>query len=72
MPDKIEIGSIMRKYVFSINYNDTIRKAGNLMKREGVRNIPVVHDRKYVGMITEREILKYSLKHLYAYDMRDI
>jgi predicted transcriptional regulator len=72
MPDKTEIRSIMREFTFSVDYNDTLRKAENLMKRENIRNVPVVHDRKYVGMITERKILEYSLKRLYDYDKHDI
>ncbi len=72
MPDRTEIRKVMRESTFSVDYNDTIRKAENLMKRENIRNIPVIHARKYVGMITERKIMEYSLRRLYDFDRSDI
>ena len=65
MPEKTEIRTIMTESVFTVDYYDTISKAEILMKRENIRHIPVTHDMKYVGMITEGKINEYNLKRLF-------
>jgi CBS domain-containing protein len=68
MPQKTTIQSIMPKGVFTVEYSDTIHKADLLMHNENIRHVPVVSDGKYIGMITERKINDYKLKHLYDFN----
>jgi acetoin utilization protein AcuB len=72
MPERTEIRTIMTEAVFSVDYYDPISKAENLMKREMIRHIPVTHDRKYVGMITQQKINEYNLKRIYDYDSNEV
>ena len=71
MPHRTTIQTIMPKGVFTVEFNDTIHKADMLMRTENVRHIPVLNDGKYIGMVTERKIIEYNLKHLYDYDEND-
>ena len=68
MAYKTTIESIMSKEVFTVGFEDTIRRVDEIMKSENVHHVPVVEDKKLVGMITERAILEYSLRKLYEYD----
>lgn len=68
MPKKTEINSIMTKNVFTVDYNDTLHESERIMHREKIRHLPVVHDNKYVGMITEGKLLEYNLRDLYDSD----
>jgi CBS domain-containing protein len=68
MPSLTTISEIMTKGVFSVSFDDTIKKADDIMRNENVRHVPVVEDGKLIGMITERTLMEYSLKQLYDYD----
>jgi CBS domain-containing protein len=68
MPTITTINEIMTKGVFTVTFDDTIKKADDIMRNEGVRHVPVVEDDKLIGLITERTLLIYSLKQLYDYD----
>jgi len=72
MPIKTEINSIMTKNVFTVDYNDTLLESESIMRREKIRHLPVVHDNKYVGMITEGKLLEYKLRDLYNSDDNNI
>lgn len=62
----------MTEEVLTVDYNDKIRTAERLMKENQIRHVPVVNEKKYVGMITERKIIEYKLKQLYEYEVQDI
>jgi CBS domain-containing protein len=68
MPGKTKIEEIMTKGVFSVSIDDTIHKADEIIKNEGVRHVPVTEAGKFIGLITERTLMEYSLKQLYDYD----
>jgi len=68
MPRKATIEEIMSKDVYSVNIDDTIHKADEIMRDEHVRHIPVVEGDKYIGLITERSLMEYTLRQLYDYD----
>ncbi len=68
MPAKTTVGDIMTKGVFSVSIEDTIRKADEIMRDEKVRQVPVLDGKKFIGLITERSLMEYSLRQLYDYD----
>jgi len=63
-----KVEEIMTKNVFYVDLNDTIHKADELMKKEKIRHIPVLDGKKFIGMITDRTIMEYTLKKLYDYE----
>jgi CBS domain-containing protein len=68
MPQNTKIEEIMTKGVFSVDIDATIHSADEIIKNEGVRHVPVIESGKFVGLITERTLMEYSLKQLYDYD----
>lgn len=63
-----KIEDIMNKGVFSVKVDDTIKHADELMRDEKIKHLPVVEGTKYVGLITERSIMEYSLRQLYDFE----
>lgn len=63
-----KIEDIMNKGVFTISVSDTIKKADELMRDEKIKHLPVVEGTKYVGIITDRSIIEYSLRQLYDFE----
>lgn len=68
MPKSTQITEIMQKDVFSVDIEDTIRKADELMRSENIRHIPVTDSNKFIGLITDRSLMEYNLRQLYDYD----
>lgn len=64
-----KVGDIMTSSIFTVNVEDTVHSADQIMKEEKIKHIPVVDDAGiFVGLITERSLMEYSLKQLYEYD----
>jgi len=55
----------MNKGVFYVDVNETIKRADEIMREEKIKHLPVVEGTKYVGIITERNIMEYTLRNLY-------
>ncbi len=51
---------IMLAHPYSVEAHDTVYKARNLMDQFGVKGLPVVHDKKLVGIITQNDIKKVA------------
>ncbi|MFH1978328.1 MAG: CBS domain-containing protein [Candidatus Aenigmatarchaeota archaeon] len=55
---------IMQKRIISVKSDDKIMKAINLMKKNGISQIPVMNNGSCVGSVSERSIVDYiSEKH---------
>lgn len=52
----MEIKNIMTKTVATINAEDTVERAAQMMKEHNVGSIPVCRGEKVVGVITDRDI----------------
>ncbi|MFU0823542.1 CBS domain-containing protein [Clostridium sp.] len=52
----MEIRNIMTKTVATINAEDTVERAAQMMKEHNVGSIPVCRGEKVVGVITDRDI----------------
>ena len=65
------IKRIMSSPLLSINSDESIRNAADLMHERGVRKLPVLNDDKVVGMITATDIVNL-LAVCVEEDMRDM
>lgn len=52
----MKVKDIMSKEVTSLNSEDSIEKAAQLMKQQNIGSIPVCSQQKVVGMVTDRDI----------------
>jgi CBS domain-containing protein len=66
-----KVSDIMTKDPYSVNIDDTVHKADEIMKTENIRHLPVTEGKKFVGLITERKLAEYNLKKLYEFDNPD-
>ena len=57
--------------MFSINSDETIRTAADLMHARGIRKLPVIDDEKLVGIITSTDLVRL-LSVCVEEDMRDM
>ena len=65
------VKQIMSSPLFSINSNESIRVASDLMHELGIRKLPVVDDNVVVGIITATDIVNL-LSTCVEEDMRDM
>jgi CBS domain-containing protein len=63
-----KISEIMTNNVFTVDIQDTLRTADEIMRREKLRHIPVLENNRYVGMLNQQKIYEYTLRHLYDYE----
>lgn len=52
---------IMNRPVFSMPAGSTVEKVRDVMKQHNIRHVPIVHDHKLIGMVSDRDILKVDL-----------
>ncbi len=64
--EKIE--SIMTKGAFTVELDDSLKKADDIMKEENVHQVPVLENGKLVGIITSKKLNEYSLRQIYEVD----
>lgn len=57
-PTRTKVKEIMTKKVITVGPDDDIYKLVQLMNQKGIRKIPVVEDKKVVGYVTEKDLLK--------------
>lgn len=57
-PDKLEerIESIMKTELITITKEESISKAKHLMKANAINCLPVVHGKKLVGIVTNKDV----------------
>ena len=65
------IKQIMSSPLFSINSDETVRIAADLMHDRGIRKLPVIDDGKVIGIITSTDIVNL-LAVCVEEDMRDM
>jgi len=58
----MKIREAMRRGAFTIQTDDTLGAAFQLMTRAQIRHLPVMKDGKLVGMLTERDVLSVRAK----------
>ena len=55
---KVLIGDVMTKNIVTININDGIQAAMDLVFAKGIRHLPVMDGPKIMGLITVRDIIR--------------
>lgn len=65
------VKQIMSSPLFSINSNESVRVAADLMHDRGIRKLPVIENDKIIGMITASDIVNL-LAVCVEEDMRDM
>lgn len=68
MPNRAKVSEIMTTNVFTVDIEDTVYDAEQLMKTENVRHIPVLEGRKVVGILGADKIREYQLRNIYEGD----
>ncbi len=68
MPLSAKVDEVMTRGAFAVEFDDSIKKADDIIREEGVRQVPVVESGKFIGMITERTLREYTLRKIYDYD----
>lgn len=63
-----KVNNLMTKGVFSVEYDDTVKKVDNLMKEENINQVPVVENGKLVGVITDKTLQEYEIREIYESD----
>ena len=59
----LSIDQIMTKNVNTIQHDDTIREAGEILSLMSYHALPVMHDENVVGMVTSTDFILHLLKH---------
>ena len=62
----------MSSPVISINVNDSIQDAINLLKRHHIKKLPVIENGDLVGIVTDRDIKKASASDATSLDIHEI
>ncbi|WP_123054784.1 CBS domain-containing protein [Clostridium sp. JN-1] len=52
----MKVKEIMTREVVSINFNDTIQRAAQIMKDNNVGSVPVCDSGRVIGVVTDRDI----------------
>ena len=60
LPEKVKIGDIMTSPLITVSPNTSLTSAMRLMLKNNIRRLPIVEDRKLVGIITNKDILSVS------------
>ncbi len=71
---RVKIGDVMTKNVLTIDINDGIQAAMDLMFSKNIRHLPVMEGPKIMGMITVRDVIRAirkgdedEMRHFMAY-----
>ena len=67
---KVLIKDIMTSPIKTIGPEDKIYYASSILLKEGIKRLPVVKDQKLIGILTQKDLLKYftELKKTLALD----
>lgn len=65
MPGITKVSDIMNKDIYSVNLDSTLKEADDLIKTENIKRIPVLDNKKFVGLITDRKVMEYTLRGVY-------
>jgi len=68
MPGKTIINEIMTKDLFTVQIDDKVLLADEIMKTQKVKHVPVLEGKKLVGVISDRGLKEYTLKQLYSFE----
>jgi CBS domain-containing protein len=67
----MKVNEIMVKEVATLDVNDELSLANDIMRLGRIRHLPVVDGRQLVGIISERDLFKSSLAQALGYGAKD-
>jgi CBS domain-containing protein len=72
MPDETQLGLLMTPDPVTIGPDETIAEAARLMIRHGVRRLPVVEDRRLVGLLSVSDLILAIAQMKCAVPIREV
>lgn len=66
MKKREPVSTIMTKNVVTIELDDTLAKADQLIRKNHVRHLPVVHGNQLVGMLSKTDLNRLTFSGLFA------
>lgn len=57
-PSQIQVGLVMTVPLINIDINRTVHDASDLMAEKGIRHLPVTENRRIVGILSVRDLIK--------------
>ena len=65
----LKVDDLMTKELFTLSESDNLKMARSLMDLQRIRHIPIVNaDRKFIGLVTHRDILRATISQLAGID----
>jgi len=64
-PLKRKVKNVMSSPLITVEASESVQDAVALMLKHGVRRLPVVKERKLVGIISQRDVLRWMLRVSY-------
>ena len=64
-PLKRKVKNVMSSPLITVEASESVQDAVALMLKHGVRRLPVVRERKLVGIISQRDVLRWMLRVSY-------
>jgi CBS domain-containing protein len=67
----MKVRDIMVKEVATLDVNDELSLANDIMRLGRIRHLPVVEGQRLVGIISERDLFRSSLAQALGYESKD-
>ncbi|MCH8313025.1 MAG: CBS domain-containing protein [Nitrospinae bacterium] len=58
-PNVVKVSSIISSPIITVDKNETLAKASNLIEENNIRHIAVTEDGKIIGMLSVKDLEKY-------------
>ncbi len=72
MKEKVPVSEIMTKDLITLSPKQSLYEAEKLFNRHNIRHIPVVENKRLVGMISQTDLLRLSFADLDENDSIDV
>ncbi len=66
------VAAVMTPFPYSVDVDDPVSRAQELMAEHGIRHVPVEHEEALVGVVTERDLARLTHPALPASDRRRV
>jgi len=61
-----KVSAIMTQNLLTVNVEDDLHRVYDLMRKHNIRHLPVVQDKKLVGIISRNDILRLSFGDIFG------
>ncbi len=70
MEKQESVGTIMTQNLLTVDIEEDLHRVYDLMRKHNIRHLPVVRDRKLVGIISRTDILRLSFGDIFEGEER--